>query len=90
LKVTGRGLLEVTYLPVCEDGTEYSEMLAFKIQTPVNDPEESTRHSELGESLKSRHTNVCPEGLRKNMESILKWQTFKLGINKTICTQSAG
>jgi hypothetical protein len=29
-------------------------MLAFKLQMPVNHPEESTRHSEHGESLKSR------------------------------------
>jgi hypothetical protein len=35
-----------------------SETLAFKLQTPVNHPEESKRHSEQGESLKSR-TNNC-------------------------------
>jgi hypothetical protein len=42
--------------PVCsifigayEDGTECSKMLAFKIWTPVNNAEESTRHSEHGE-----------------------------------------
>jgi hypothetical protein len=29
-------------------------MLAFKLQTPVNHPEESIRQSEHGESLKSR------------------------------------
>jgi hypothetical protein len=29
-------------------------MLAYKIQTPGNYPEESTQHSEQGESLKSR------------------------------------
>jgi len=34
--------------------TEYSEMLAYKIQTPGNYPEESIKHSEHGESLKSR------------------------------------
>jgi hypothetical protein len=34
--------------------TQCSETLAFKLQTPVNHPEESTRHSEHGESLKSR------------------------------------
>jgi hypothetical protein len=34
--------------------TERSETLAFKLQTPVNHPEESLQHSEHGESLKSR------------------------------------
>jgi len=34
--------------------TEYSKMLAYKIQTPWNYPEESIQHSEHGESLKSR------------------------------------
>jgi hypothetical protein len=38
-----------------EDGTECSEMLAFKLQTPVNrHPEESIQHAEHGESWKSR------------------------------------
>jgi hypothetical protein len=37
-----------------EDGTECSEMSADKIQTPGYYPEESIRHSEQGESLKSR------------------------------------
>jgi hypothetical protein len=31
-------------------------MLAYKLQTPVNHPEESKQHSECGESLKSRKT----------------------------------
>jgi hypothetical protein len=34
--------------------TVCSETLAFKPQTPVNKPVESIRHSEHGESLKSR------------------------------------
>ena len=34
--------------------TECSETLVYKIQTPVNYPEESKQHSEHGESLKSR------------------------------------
>jgi hypothetical protein len=38
--------------------TEYSEMSAYKIQTPGNYPEESIQHSEHGESLKSR-VNLC-------------------------------
>ena len=43
-----------THLPACEYGTECSETSEYKIQTPGNDPEESTEHSEHGESLKSR------------------------------------
>jgi hypothetical protein len=34
--------------------TERSETLAFKLQTPGNNPEESVRHSKQGEILKSR------------------------------------
>jgi hypothetical protein len=34
--------------------TEYSETLAFKLQTPGNNPKENIRHSKQGESLKSR------------------------------------
>jgi hypothetical protein len=34
--------------------TAYSETLAFELQTPGNNPEESIRHSKHGESLKSR------------------------------------
>jgi hypothetical protein len=36
--------------------TQCSETLAFKLQTPGNHPEESTQHSEQGESLKSTKT----------------------------------
>ena len=43
-----------SYLSAYEDGTECSETSAYKIQTPGNYPEESTQHSEQGESLKSR------------------------------------
>jgi hypothetical protein len=53
---TFRNTLSVpsSYLPANEDGTECSEMLAYKIQTPGTYPEVSIQHSELGESLKSR------------------------------------
>ena len=40
--------------PVKMEGTECSKTLAYQIQTLGNYPEESTRHSECGESLKSR------------------------------------
>jgi hypothetical protein len=43
-----------SYISAYENGTECSEKLAYKIQTPGNYPEESTQHSENGESLKSR------------------------------------
>jgi hypothetical protein len=43
-----------SYLLAYEDGTECSEVLAFKLQMLVNNPEESIRHSEHAESLKSR------------------------------------
>ena len=43
-----------SYLPIYEDGTECSETSAYKIQMPGNYTEESVRHSEHGESLKSR------------------------------------
>jgi hypothetical protein len=33
--------------------TEFSEASAYKIQTPGHYPEESIKHSEQGESLKS-------------------------------------
>jgi hypothetical protein len=42
-----------SYLLAYEDETECSETLAFKLQTPVNQPEESIRHTEHSESLKS-------------------------------------
>jgi hypothetical protein len=40
--------------------TKCSETLSFKLQTPVNHPEQSTQHSEHGESLKS--------GMNKELE----------------------
>jgi hypothetical protein len=42
------------YLLAYEDGTECSETLAFKLQTPGNNPKQNIRHSKQGESLKSR------------------------------------
>jgi hypothetical protein len=44
-----------TYLPMKMEQTECSKTSAYKIQTPGNYPEESTQHSEQGESLKSRN-----------------------------------
>jgi len=43
--------------------TECSETAAYEIQTPGNYREESTQHSEHGESLKSRLVCGCiPDG----------------------------
>jgi hypothetical protein len=48
--------------------TECSETLAFKLQTPGNNPKENIRHSKHGESLKSRRPkkllNVVKEMIR--------------------------
>jgi len=43
-----------TYLTMKMEQTECSETSAYKIQTPGNYPEENIKHSEHGESLKSR------------------------------------
>jgi len=52
------GMKYTSYLPAYGDGTECSETSAYKIQAPGNYPEESTQHSEHGESLKSRIYSV--------------------------------
>jgi hypothetical protein len=58
--------------------TECSETLAFKLQTPGNNPEESIRHLKHGEILKSRRKiysqkawpkNRNPESPSKSMKS---------------------
>ena len=49
--------------------TECSETSAYKIQTPVNYPEESTQHSEHGESLKSRILRTALPAHTWNMHS---------------------
>jgi hypothetical protein len=43
-----------SYLSAYEDGTECTETSVYKIQTPVNYPEESIQHLENGETLHSR------------------------------------
>ena len=47
-------LILYTYPPMKMEQTERSETSAYKIQTPGNYPEECIKHSEQGESLKSR------------------------------------
>ena len=61
-----------SHLPAYEDGTERecSETSTYKIQTPGNYQEESIKHSENGESLKSRRFweyliwNLLPQDLK--------------------------
>jgi len=43
---------DIIHLLAYEDGTEYSETSAYKIQTPWNYPEENIKNTEHGESLK--------------------------------------
>jgi hypothetical protein len=44
-----------TYPPMKMGQTGCSETLAFKLQTPGNNPEESVRHLGHGESLKKKN-----------------------------------
>jgi hypothetical protein len=46
--------------------TECSETMAFKLQTPGNNPKENIRHSKHGESLKSRISGCLPSRVNKN------------------------
>jgi hypothetical protein len=55
-----------SYLLTYEDGTVCSKMLAYKLQTPVNNPEESIWHSVHGESLKSRIANMLRISLQSH------------------------
>jgi len=48
-----------SYLSAYDDGRECSKTSAYKIQMPGNYPEESIKHSEHGESLKSRILRPC-------------------------------
>jgi hypothetical protein len=43
--------------------TEFSETLAFKLQTRGNKPEESIRHSKHSESVKSKNTSIVRNAL---------------------------
>jgi hypothetical protein len=52
-------------LPMKMEQTQCSETLAYKIQKPGNYPEESTQHSEHGESLKSRKVKLLPPSTLK-------------------------
>jgi len=54
--------------------TECSETSAYKIQMPGNYPEENIQHTEHGESLKSRISDlVCTERSHKNILQRVKF-----------------
>jgi hypothetical protein len=63
--------------------TEHSESLAFKLQTPVNHPEESIQHSEHGDILKSRIDGICGERT-EIMLDVLKLRTSTLHLTATL------
>jgi hypothetical protein len=52
-----------TYPRMKMEQTECSEMLAYKLQTPVNHPERSIQHSEHCKSLKSFWTSLLLHGI---------------------------
>jgi hypothetical protein len=66
-----------------------SETLAFKLQTLVNYPEESIRHSEHGKSLKSRLVVVC-EGLIIGDGSVLVWIHTRLDFDSARIADAKG
>jgi hypothetical protein len=64
--------------------TECSEMSAHEIQTPGNYPEESTQHSEHGESLKSRNQMLINKYNRKKITNSMFYQLW-LSASDLIC-----
>jgi hypothetical protein len=60
----GMVVMKCTYPPMKMEHTQCSETLAFKLQTPVNHPDESIRHSEQGERLISRIVKCYLEDFR--------------------------
>jgi len=73
-------------LPAYEDGKKQcSETLAYKIQTPGNYSEESIKHSEHGQSLKSRTEDLSERPRRLILKELqiqdLDTLTYKNGQN---------
>jgi hypothetical protein len=54
--------------------TECSETSAYKIQKPVNYPEENIEHTEQGESLKSRTLLLLQLSCAAENTSAWRWQ----------------
>ena len=63
--------------------TECSEMLAYKIHTRGNYPEESIQHSEHGKSLKSRIDVPCFSSLTSAVSTLTS--TIDVRADKLVC-----
>jgi hypothetical protein len=57
-----------------------SETSAYNIQKPGNYPEESTQHSEHGESLKSSSNIILPPSLTSSDWSVSVWTGNQIGV----------
>jgi hypothetical protein len=72
--------MTIIHQPAYEDGTECSDMSAYKIQTLGNYPEENIQHTEHSKSVKSRKWNV---GLylriieQKDISALIHHKIFK-------------
>ena len=65
-----------TYLPMKMEQTECSETSVYKIQTPGNYPEENIKHTEHGESLKSRKLCYCCNSVFREIRPRVGHQWF--------------
>jgi hypothetical protein len=63
-----------TYSPMKMEQTQCSETLAFKLQTPVNHPEERIRPSKHGESFKSWIIHLYVEETARNTSYLLAYE----------------
>jgi hypothetical protein len=72
--------------------TECSETLAFKLQKPLNNSEESIRYSKHGESLKSRKSVYFPKahGSIKRLSFYVEQDcvSFELEASKQVSKQA--
>jgi len=60
------GMKNSSYLPTCEDGTEFSETSAYKIQTPGNYPEES-----IQQMLKNQNKLLAKIRNKNSLNSVI-------------------
>jgi hypothetical protein len=67
--------------------TECSEMLAYKIQTPGNYPEENIQHSEHGKSLKSSNL-LRPTAVSVGSNTASLWRLTHLQLSQCKLVQS--
>ena len=78
-----------TYQPMKVEHTECSETSAYKIQMPGNYPEENIQHTEHGESLKSRKTNLMHDLFLVHFVNLYMFRAY-LGPSSggtTVCIQ---